>query len=213
MRRSSTKWKSQDNSHFSLKQRLREWAANEVGARLCFDLFCGTGFWATTVWAPRFERVVCVDRAAKQLEEFPELENAKVYCGDNRKLLTGLLVKFGWPDVFDLDAYGWPDPVTHAILASGLCDKRFAIIGTNGGMTCRHRGSQSAVPECWGYGRKVSFAQVSAGYDAWLLQDYCHLAEWADAGRKRIVDFRGYPIVYRVSEVSYWAALVEPVSE
>lgn len=195
-----------DNSHSEIKVDIRRRFAEKVGASTCFDLFCGTGFMASNVWAPRFDRVVCVDKSAKQLEDFPALPNMEVYCGDNAKLLTGLLVKHGWPNVFDLDAYGYADTLVQRILTARTCDKTFAIFSTNGNMKARHKGSKTAVPKVWGFGHGLSFAQFSAGFDAILTCDYTHLREWAEDGGKEVLDFEGH----RLGPMAYWAAIVAP---
>lgn len=203
------RWKQTDNSHSEYKLDIRRRFAEKVGEDTCFDLFCGTGLLTSAIWAPRMRRVICVDKSANQLEEFPERENVIVYCGNNASLLTGLLVRYGWPDVFDLDAYGYADALMAAILGSGLCDRPFAIIGTNGGMTARKRGSKTAVPIAWGFGRELSFAQYSGGMDTALVCDFTHLREWAADGGKTVAEFEGAVF----GAMAYWAAIIEPAGD
>jgi len=195
-----------DNSHYELKRDLRMRFADKVGADTCFDLFCGTGLLTSAIWAPRFGRVVCVDKSAKQLEDFRGAPNVDVYCGDNQKLFTGLVVRYGWPDVFDLDAYGYPDNMVHRIMLARSAAKPFAICATNGGMASRQRASENAVPISWGYGPKLTFAQYAAAMDATATCDYTHLREWAAEGGKTVSEFESAT----VGAMCYWAALIEP---
>lgn len=195
-----------DNSDCATKVSLREQYAGMVGAGLCLDLFCGSGTMTSAVWAPRFERVVCVDKQRKQLEQLPELPNVTAYQGDNQKLLTGLLVKYGAPDLVDLDAYGSPDPLAHVLLTTSLTNKRFAVVGTDGSMTQRTRGSKDAVPACHGFGPHLSVAQFSGGMDTAAVRAHTLMSEWAAVGGKAVVDFTAYTWRYMM----YWAILVEP---
>lgn len=198
--------KPNDNSHYSHKLALREKYAEKVEAELCFDLFCGTGTFVQAVWAPSFSQVVCVDKSRKQLEQLPGLPNVTAYQGDNAKLLPGLLVKYGAPDIVDLDAYGCPDPLVHDLLTTSVTNKRFAVVATDGGMKGRQRGSPNALPECYGFGKNLTFAQYGAAMDAAAVRAHTMLRAWATIGGKAVVDFDAYVC----GSMMYWAALFEP---
>jgi hypothetical protein len=205
-RKGYTSKQKTDNSHYSHKLALREKYAGLVDAELCFDLFCGTGTFAQAMWAPRFKQVVCIDKSRRQLEQLPDLPNVAAYQGDNAKLLSGLLVKYGAPDIVDLDAYGWPDPLAHDLLTTSVTDKRFAIVATDGSMKARQRGTPNALPECYGFGKHLTFAQYGAAMDAAAVRAHTMLREWATIGGKAVVDFDAYVC----GTMLYWAALIEP---
>ena len=208
MKRGYARGYRQDTSHYDLKRDLRLRFAEKVGADTCFDLFCGSGLMASTVWATRFRKVVCVEKRARQLEDFTDLPNADVFCGDNDQLFVGLVTRYGWPDLFDCDAYGWPDRMVKRILLSRVADKPFAIVATNSGMTAWRHGSRNAVPSVWGFGAGLSFAQFSAGMDVMPVCDYTHLCAWATAGGKQIVEFEATAVRAMGWATWYWAALV-----
>lgn len=195
-----------DNSDYQHKLDLRERYADKVGATLCLDLFCGTGTFASAVWAPRFERVICVDKQHKQLEQWTPPENVSTYQGDNAKLLTGLLVKYGAPDLVDLDAYGSPDALAKELIQTCLTSKPLAIIGTDGSMTVRTRGSMNAVPQSHGYGPGLSIAEFSIGMDGAAVRTFTLLRDWCAISHKRVADFDAYVWRYMM----YWAALIVP---
>lgn len=205
-RKGYTSRKQSDNSHYSAKVALRERYADKVGAELCLDLFCGTGTFTDAVWAKRFARVVCVDKSQKQLEQLPDLPNVTAYMGDNAKLLAGLLVKYGAPDLVDLDAYGSPDTLAKELIQTRVMHKPFAIIGTDGNMKARQRGGTSAVPKCWGFGGGLSYAPFGAAMDAVPVRTFTLLREWGTSVGKAISEFDAYVC----DKMVYWAALVTP---
>jgi hypothetical protein len=198
--------KQTDNSHYFEKLTLRTKYIDLVGADTCFDLFVGIGTFTDAIYSKRFARVVCVDNSRKQLEQLSALPNIDIYQGDNANLLTGLLVKYGAPDFVDLDAYGSPDTLAKRLIQTRVTCRPMAIIGTDGGMKARQRGSMNGVPTCWGFGPGLSHAQFGAAMDAVPVRAFTFLRDWSAAAKKTVAEFDAHVC----GAMCYWAALIVP---
>jgi len=192
-----------DNSNHDVKRALREEYMAKVGARLCFDLFCGHGTYCRELYRDHFEQVVCVDQKADALADVPGDAHVKAYKGNNAGLVLGLVNKYGFADFWDLDAYGNPE----AALVKGLKMRpaldRFAVVGTDGTFISRKR--NCSVPVHWGYGKEVRWAPFAAGRKDYPVIVRDNLSRWfADAGYA-LAEFEAH--LPRRQSVIYWAAL------
>lgn len=181
----------------------------KVEARLCFDLFCGTGTFLQALYLPHFERCVAVDKQRKSLEMLPVSDSLMVYQGDNAQLAPRLCYQYGFPDYVDLDAFGNPDAVLRAMLPWARDKQRFAVIGTDGTMLARQVFQD--VPITWGYG-KCKWSPAAAGLAGWPVMILQHLREWSAEYGLRVTDYE-YHRLPLPSKVLYWGALFEQASE
>jgi len=195
------KWSQNDNSHYSYKLDLRQRYADKTSNKLCFDLFSGTGTYAEAVWSKKYEQVICIDKSKKQLEQLPSLENIKAYCGDNNKLLIGLINKYGFPDIIDADAYGSPDNIVKRVIMLNDCSKKFAIIGTDGSFNARKLGSENTVPTSWDFGEHLTIAPFSVTMSGAACRTYTFLREWT---HNRVTEFEAYA----TKSMLYWGCIV-----
>lgn len=190
------------NTNPEVKLRLRREAAERVDHGLAFDLFCGEGTYLREVYAPTFEQVIAVDRSAKSLAKITPGPNAHLFKGDNAVLAPKLAMRYGVPDLIDLDAFGNPDAPLFALRSAMQRKARFAIIGTDG--THSARKAACAVPDCWGLG-SPRWSVGSIGLHEWPVLIYRHLADW----------FPGHAITWfewvipRGHSVVYYAATLE----
>ena len=76
-----------DNSNHRLKLALREEYMREVGADLCFDLFCGHGQYCRELYRDHFANVICVDQKREALEDVPGDDNITTFLGNNQRLV------------------------------------------------------------------------------------------------------------------------------
>lgn len=195
------------NSDPVLKTRLRETFAGKTGQALCFDLFCGEGTYTKEIYSKRFRQVVCVDKNRKSLSKIKQVDNARLYCGDNEELAPQLCVKYGFPDFVDLDAFGNPDAPLVALMPwAAIADKQeFAIVATDGTMMARTMFSNA--PACWGLG-ECKWSSLSVPY-----KDYPY---FIFRNIEAIVGRRGYVVdsfeCYRKkppSAVCYYGAVIK----
>lgn len=197
------------NSDPVLKLELRRRFLSKVEARLCFDLFCGTGTYYRELYRQHFAQVVCVDRSRESLSQVEALGGAAVVRGDNARLAAALCRQYGYPDFTDLDAFGNPDAPLVAMLPFLGGIRRTAVVATDGTMAARQ--SFCGVPRCWGYGDcKWSTSSLAVADYPVLIHD--NLRRWL------------LPLGYVVSAfewhrrpppsaVIYYGALIERVAE
>jgi len=194
-----------DNSCVETKRALREQFLEKVGATLCFDLFCGHGTYCRELYRDHFGTVVCVDQKADALADLPPGDHVKPYRGNNASLVLGLLERYGWPDFWDLDAYGNPDAPLVRALALRPTKERFAIVATDGTWLARSRSRR--VPSCWGYGKGVRWAPCCLPRRDYSVLILDNLRRWLGAVGYEVAEFE-----YRMPRgsgkaVVYWGAL------
>ena len=193
------------NSDPVLKLELRRRFMEKVEARLCFDLFCGTGTYLQALYLPHFERCVAVDKQRKSLELLPDADNLMVYQGNNAELAPRLCYQYGFPDYIDLDAFGNPDAPLVALLPWARDKQRFAVIGTDGTMNARK--SFTDIPSAWGHG-KAKWSPSSLRLCDWPAMILQHLRDWTAEHGLRVADYE-YHRLALPSKMLYWGALIE----
>lgn len=184
------------NTNPEVKLRLRREAAERVDHGLAFDLFCGEGTYLREVYAPTFAQTVAVDRSAKSLSKIAPASNLHLFKGDNAILAPKLAVRYGLPDLIDLDAFGNSDAPLVALRSALQRKERFAIIGTDG--THSARKAACAVPECWGL-RDPLWSRGSLSLEEWPVLIYRHIAYWFPAHAITWFEWaipRGHSVVY-----------------
>lgn len=194
-----------DNSNPQLKKKLREGFMEKVGADLCFDLFCGHGTYCRELYRDHFREVVCVDKKQDALEDLPGDDHIHAYRGDNASLVLGLVDRYGWPDLWDLDAYGVPDAALWRALKMKPQKKRFAVVATDGTFIGRQRANK--VPVHWDWGKSTRWAPFSAGRSDYPLLVRDNLQRWFDTAGYALTLFEA--ILPRGQSVVYWASLAE----
>ncbi len=196
---------SVDNSEPQVKRALREQFIRKVGATLCFDLFCGHGTYCRELYRDHFGTVVCVDQKADALADLPPGDHVKPYRGNNASLVLGLLERYGWPDFWDLDAYGNPEAPLVRALALRPTKDRFAIVATDGTLQARKRSCR--VPRHWGYGKDVRWAPNGIERRDYSVLILDNLRRWLGAVGYEVAEFE-----YRLPRgngkaVVYWGSL------
>lgn len=200
---------SLDNSGHDVKRQLREKYMEKVGATLCFDLFCGHGTYCRELYRDHFSTVVCVDKKADALSDVPGGAHIKAYKGDNARLVLGLVDRYGWPDFWDLDAYGNPEAALVKALKTKPQVASFAVAATDGTFLSRQR--NCAVPSHWGYGKQVRWAPFAAGRTDYPVIVRDNLTRWFDAAGYELAEFEAH--LPHGQSVIYWGALAVRVGE
>lgn len=197
-------WRSEvDNSNHDVKRQLREEYMGKVGASLCFDLFCGHGTYCRELYRDHFAEIICVDKKADALSDLPGDDHIHAYKGDNAKLILGLLDKYGWPDLWDLDAYGNPDAALYRALKWPMIADTFAVVATDGTFMSRKR--NCTIPAHWGVGKGLRWAPFAAGRNDYPLMVRDNLVRWFAETGHELAEFEAH--LPHGQSVVYWAAL------
>lgn len=196
--------KQVDNSDVVLKERLRRDFVAKADKSLCFDLFAGRGTFVSGIYQHEFERVVAVDKSAKQLAHIDAAPNCDILRGDNYKLLPRLMKQYGKPDFIDFDAYGDPRKQLQFALRH-LVDRRLVLTATDGVWMARRRASATVasfgVDDCY-------WSELSCAWEDWPVVVLAQLDEWSNAVGVAVTEFR-YIRPQRGAFVLYYGAVIE----
>jgi len=149
--------------------------------------------------------VVCVDQKAEALADVPAGDHIKVYQGNNASLVLGLIDRYGWPDFWDMDAYGNPDAPLVRALKLRPTKERFAIVATDGTLVGRKR--SCTVPRHWGFGKGLRWAPVTVERNDYPVLVRDNLRGWLGAAGYELAEFETHALRGQGKAVIYWGAL------